>query len=78
MCEYPSADPMSNSKDGTCLGCRWGNQSPELCHPFDEDGKLRLNCYMAAVQDVCCATCKRLRARMRDEIPGKTPILFRI
>ncbi|KAL3842565.1 hypothetical protein ACJMK2_020560 [Sinanodonta woodiana] len=50
--------------------CKWGNQNPDLCQPFDSNRKLRINCYQTVVREVCCATCKRLRKRITQNIPG--------
>ncbi|KAL4224829.1 hypothetical protein ACF0H5_015525 [Mactra antiquata] len=62
--------------------CQWGNQSPEFCEPFDAQGRVRLNCYRHEVRDICCSTCRSLRDRLREPIPGceygDYPILFYI
>lgn len=50
--------------------CKWGDQNPDLCKPFDNNNQLRINCYMPTVKQICCETCERLKARTRDQIAG--------
>lgn len=50
--------------------CKWGDQNPELCTPFDQQNQLRINCYVPTVQQICCGTCNRLKLRVSNQVAG--------
>ncbi|KAH3877447.1 uncharacterized protein LOC127871461 [Dreissena polymorpha] len=60
--------------------CQWGDQSPELCQPFDANRRLKINCYLSHVREICCSTCPSLQARLPEAVAGceygDSPVLF--